>query len=173
MRTNPTDVIRAIERAFDGIGRPKTSLRQFRLTDQKGMSGFISDEEWEDAGKNRIDSKWQDIPDDEIEECHVVLAHMEAEEFRYYLPAYMRYGIKHHTTPLWKSDVLGSTVFAVYPSSRDPHLREYVLSQLSLLNSAQRSSVVQFLQFVADYVEDARRPDAQVALDRYWKKLKE
>ena len=51
------------------------------------MSGEIIDEEWAEAGRNRVDSSWQDIPDSETRECDVLLAHMGPEEFRYYLPA--------------------------------------------------------------------------------------
>src|SRR5689334_3310809 len=102
-------VLALISRAFDGVPRPDLSLRQFRLTDQKGMAGTITDEEWLDAGNRRIDAKWQEIPDAEIEECDVVLAHMQAPEFRYYLPAYMHYAVRHSHLPIWESDILGMT----------------------------------------------------------------
>ena len=44
------DIRRIIDAAFDGVPRPATSLRQFWLTDQKGMSATITEEEWRAAG---------------------------------------------------------------------------------------------------------------------------
>jgi hypothetical protein len=52
------------------------------------MSREITDTEWADAASCRSDSRWQDVLDSEIEACDVLLAHMEASEYQYYLPAY-------------------------------------------------------------------------------------
>src|SRR5687767_1060971 len=120
-----SEVLASIEAAFDGIARPKISLRQFRLTDQKGMAGTITDEEWLNAGNQRSDRRWQDVPDSEIEECDVVLAHMQAAEFQYYLPAYMRYAVRNFQLPVWKSAILGMTVSALNPSNKYPGSRQY------------------------------------------------
>lgn len=59
------ELIKAIEQAFDGVERSSTSLHQFLLTDQFGMSRCITDKEWTQAGKSRVDTKWQNIPDSE------------------------------------------------------------------------------------------------------------
>jgi len=164
------EIITEIEKVFCGLKKPQTSLRQYVLTDEKGMSGTITDEEWKNAGKNRQDQKWQDIPDSEIKECDCMLAHMPAEDFIYYLPAYMRYSLNNHTLPLWESDIIGSTVFALYASSQDKNLYEYVVQQHSLLNSEQIDSIKSFLEFVSINAEDVQRPDAIKALERYWSK---
>ena len=93
---NPESVSAVIEDAFKDVERPTESLRQFKLTDDKGMSCEITQEEWSAAGKNRIDRRWSDIPDEEIEECGCQLAHMQEREFVYFLPAYMRFAINHY-----------------------------------------------------------------------------
>jgi hypothetical protein len=165
-----SEVINIIEGAFDVVARPATSLRQFKLVDRSGLGEEISDSGWAEAGRQRVDAKWQDIPDSEIEYCDVVLAHMGPLEFRYYLPAYMRFAVNHYRLPLWESDILGQTVFCVYPSSKDARTREHVISQLSLLSEEQRLAVIEFLRFVAEHGEDVEKPDAQEALDRYWLK---
>ncbi|MBC7501385.1 MAG: hypothetical protein H7315_12940 [Herminiimonas sp.] len=108
------------ELAFTGVARSITSLRQFLLTDRYGMSREITNWEWAQAGKERVDSSWQDIPDSEIQECDCQLAHMQAEDFQYYLPAYMRYAVKHFGRPLWETDIIGSVVFSLSPSPKDP-----------------------------------------------------
>jgi hypothetical protein len=162
------EVLNSIGAAFDVVARPETSLRQFKLTDLKGMAGTITREEWLEAGIRRSDARWQDIPDAEIEECDVVLAHMQAPEFQYYLPAYMTFAVRHFRVPIWKSDILGMTVSALYPSTRDAGLRHYRLAQFSLFSRAQREAIVQFLRFVAENADFVRRPDAQKALERHW-----
>ena len=164
-----TEVVKVVESAFEGVERASTSLRQYRLTDLKGMSGEITDQEWTEAGRNRLDQVWQDIPDSEIEECGVLLAHMEPESFRYFLPAYLRYSLKHYDLPIWKFDVIGSTVFAVFPSG-ETRFRNYVTDQLSLLDKKQRLAVTEFLRFVANHADEVQRPDARKALDRFWLK---
>ena len=163
-----SEVIQAIESAFDGVERPDTSLRQFRLTDQKGLSEDISNEEWLNAGQSRIDHTWQEIPESEIEECEVVLAHMQAAEFRYYLPAYMRHAVNHLSDPVWRSDILSMTVSSLFPSRNHPDLYSYSVRQMSLLDQGQRQAVIQFLKFVAENADFVQRPDAQKALERYW-----
>lgn len=161
---NVAHLISTIDSAFEGTPRSETSLRQFVLTDQHGMSREITDQEWENAGSRRCDSTWQDIPDAEIEECGVQLAHMEAAEFQYFLPAYMRYGLRDSQ----RSRTIGSIVFHVYPSRREVSARAYTLSQLSLLTRPQRSAIVDFLQFVAAHGDYSVRPDAAKALERFW-----
>jgi hypothetical protein len=162
------ELIKAIEIAFDGVARSDTSLRQFLLTDKYGMSREITNEEWTQAGKARVDNKWADIPDSEIDECDCLLAHMQAEDFRYYLPAYMRYSVKHYQKPIWETDIIGMCVFSLYPSSKDRSLYDYKISQLALINGAQKQVIVQFLKFVASMADDVQRPDATKALERYW-----
>jgi hypothetical protein len=161
-----SEVIELIDRAFNGVPRSSTSLRQFRLTDVQGMKGTISDDEWQAAGLNRQDAKWQDIPDAEIEECDVVLAHMSAADFRYYLPAYMRYAVTRANEPIWRSGILGMTVSSLYTSH--PSLRGYVLSKFSLLTRPQREAIANFLRFVAENAAVVKRADAKRAIDCWW-----
>jgi hypothetical protein len=85
---NLVSLITSVENAFDGTARAGTSLRQFQLTDRYGMSREITVDEWAAAGNRRVDATWQEISDEEIEECDCLLAHMGPEEFLYYLPAY-------------------------------------------------------------------------------------
>ena len=160
----------SIENAFDGTAHAGTSLRQFQLTDRCGMSRQITGDEWATAGKMRVDTTWQEIPDEEIEECDCLLAHMGPEEFLYYLPAYMRYGLKNHRRPMWETDVLGMTLSSLLPSAENEDLRAYTIAQYSALNETQRQLVVHFLEFTASLKGDVRHSDALDALTSYWQK---
>ena len=164
------ELIKAIEQAFDGVECSTTSLRQFSLTEQFGLLRDITDKEWTQAGKSRIDSKWQDIPDSEIEECNCLLAFMQAKEFKYFLPAYMRYSVNNYKKSIWETDIIGGVVHSLFPSSKNDDLYVYNVRQLSLLIETQKSTVVQFLHFVATSAGDVQRPDAVKALERYWYK---
>ncbi|GAB3096011.1 DUF6714 family protein [Lysobacter terrae] len=155
-----------IESAFDDVPRPDISLRQFVLTDEKGMSGTITDEEWRFAGITRTDAKWQDISELEIEHCDCQLAHMQAEEFRYYLPAYMIYSLGHAQDSVMESMIPGSVVFGLTPSK--DHL-SYSTSQYSLLDLPQRRAVAAFLTYMANYADDYDREDAKRAL-AFWER---
>ncbi|KQV54018.1 DUF6714 family protein [Duganella sp. Root336D2] len=165
---NLVSLITGIEDAFDGTARAETSLRQFQLTDKYGMSREITADEWTAAGKKRVDRTWQEIPDEEIEECDCLLAHMGAEEFLYYLPAYMRYSLKNHHRSIWETDVLGMTISSLLPSTKNEDLRAYAIAQYSALNEIQRQIVIHFLKFTASLEDDVRHSDALKALASYW-----
>lgn len=162
------ELLREIELAFNGVVRPATSLRQFFLTDRYGMSREITHQEWTQAGRDRVDFKWQDIPETEIQACGCLLAHMQAEDFQYYLPAYIRHAIKHVDRPIWETDIIGSVVFSLSPSAKDPAGYVYQVEQLALLDSSQRCAIVQFLYFVSTKAGYVQRPDAAKALESYW-----
>ena len=165
---NAQELIREIELAFNDVARPATSLPQFLLTDRYGMSREITDQEWVQAGRDRVDFKWQDIPEAEIQECGCLLAHMQAEDFQYYLPAYMRYAAKHVDSPIWEKNVIGGVVFSLSPNAKDPAGYAYQVAQFTSLNSSQKCVIVQFLYFVSTKASYVQQPDAAKALERYW-----
>lgn len=152
---------RIIESAFDRAPRPEVSLRQFVLTDQKGMAGTITDEEWDLAGILRTDARWQDISALEIEYCDCQLAHMQADEFRYYLPAYMLYSLDHAQDSILDGMIAGAVIFGLTPSEYDA---SYSASQYSLLDRPQRQAVAAFLGYMVNHANDYDRSSASKAL---------
>lgn len=162
-------VIACIDSAFQGVARAQTSLRQFLLTDQFGMSRHIGESEWRAAGKQRVDAVWQEIPDAEIEEGHGLLAHMDAEEFQYYLPAYMRHAVKGHDESGWGADVLEMTVWSLFPSKTGRRVSPSSIAQYAALDAAQRTAVIVFLTFVANLDGAMQAHHALEALAGYWR----
>lgn len=171
MRVNQEEVIAEIETAFSDVQRPETSLRQFQITDEKGMSQEISDAEWEAAGRRCTDRTWLDISDSELEECGSQLAHMQGDEFAYYLPAYLRHAVRHYRRPIWEETFVGSAIFHLTGPSRGerayPGQAEHRLAQFSKLNAKHVSAIIAFLQFIATEGDDIHRPDAMRAFN-YW-----
>ena len=157
-------VIHSIDEAFLDVPRPELSLRQYFLTDQRGMSGTITEDEWQLAGIMRVDSSWQEITDLEIEHCGGLMAHMDAISFKYYLPAYMRYSLVHIDKSIVESDILGYTVSSLIPSSDCP---EDSKMKFSLLDWSQAESIASFLSYVSVHAHEVERPDAILAL-RHW-----
>ena len=150
-----------VESAFDGVPRPGTSLLQFQLIDQKGMAGTITDEEWRLAGTARTDATWQDISDLEIEHSGCQLAHMQADAFRYYLPAYLLYVMGRASSSVWESAIHGFVVFALTPSKLHP---TYTAMQYGLLNARQHEAIAMFLEYMASNADDHCRRGAERAL---------
>jgi len=157
-----------IEKAFNLVQRSDSSLAQYWLTDQKGMAGTITDAEWESAKRTRPDSKWQDVPIKELEEYGPLLAHMNAKDFRYFLPAYMQVALKNiDVKPTWDQEILGGTVFSLSPSKKELSSYLYNVDQLSMLNEEQEETIIEFLEFVSENADEFERPYAEKAL-RYW-----
>jgi len=164
-----SNLAKAIETAFNGVEQPTTSLRQFLLLDKYSLSRKITDVEWTQAARAREESKWQDIPDSEIDYCGCLLAHMGAEDFRYYLPVYMKYSVMHLLNSTGDASILGSTVFSLSAFLHHRSLSRHDQLQFSLLDRAQVQVVVRFLRFVAR-LDNADSPDAITALEQYWSK---
>lgn len=163
-------LITAIERAFDGVPRTDTSLRQFQLTDLHGMDDDFPEREWSVAGRQRTDAAWQDIADAELEAGQVVLAHMPADDFRYFLPAYLRHVLSHLHVPFWQCDVAGMTLAALTPPARAGSSRNDKLARFAALDEGQRMAIAQVLVFLAESDTQANvAPEASQALDSYWR----
>jgi hypothetical protein len=165
-----TGLIEIIDSAFSDLPRPDTSLRQFFLADQKGMSGTITETEWIEARDSRPDRRCQDLPDEEIEACGCQLAHMQGEDFRYYLPAYLRYSIRHAHLSLLDGMIVEFTIYGVTPSDKFPGRDD---GKYSLLVPDQRAAIAGFLRFLAANAgEKCFRRDAAEAL-AYWDRSEE
>ena len=166
MRTS--QLIAQIQDVFKDVPRADTSLFQYVLTDQKGISGSITDKEWNEAGVSRTDNTWTDIQNDQIEDCDCQLAHMTPKDFTYYLPAYMCYSLSSIETKNLSQDILGSTLHSLYPSKKDTSLYNYSLNLLSFLNITQQNIIIDFLEFVSVNANEFDYPYARKSLERYW-----
>jgi hypothetical protein len=100
---------------------------------------------------------WRELPDESIEYEYSALAFLGPAGFRYFLPAYLSWVLRH---PDSGTAVVGSTIYALTPIEGGP-LREFMLSKYSLLDDAQRSAIVAFLRAMIPF------EDVGPALD-YW-----
>ena len=161
-------LLKRIENSFGNVRWSPISMRQFYLTDQFGMSREISEKEWSSAGQSSVDSDWTDIPDSEIEECGVLLAHMESCGFIYYLPAYLHYSLRHFPPLVHNSMVLEFLLFSLTVDTERAELRLFTESKFETLDAAQKSVVIEFLKFIESSDELVFASDAREALKSYW-----
>lgn len=80
------DIREMISSAFLGVSLGNgVSLRQAQVIDNYGNG--VTDEEFEDLPKNEITNDWSRIAFEELElNC---ISHLDAEGYRYYIPAFM------------------------------------------------------------------------------------
>jgi hypothetical protein len=140
--------------AFSGVSPAgRKSLRDAYRTDYHGGEPDI---DWRDQ-----DTTWQNIPDDVLEyfdSSTSVFIFGNVESFRYYLPAYMLYGLRTGRT----SKAVSALDLKVPKGSAPQELREVMF-----LDQAQRHAIVGFLRFVIDH----HGPDkiAERAFERVWR----
>jgi hypothetical protein len=85
------ELIAEIAAAFDGVSREDgTTLHEAEAIDDRK-----SDEECRAARRLDTEQRWQDVPDKDIWACCSALSFLNAKGFRYYLPAFMVYGLRH------------------------------------------------------------------------------
>jgi hypothetical protein len=141
---------------------PSMTLRQALLADD-GLAREISDEEWDaEAAKDR-ELAWPDIPEEQLLECEFGLAHLDEEAFAYYIPAFLRFALRHIEIGVFGplANLMNFIVCSVTERSN------YNLGRLKRLNDAQIDCVIDFLKLLAE-----RNPThgkyAEEALKAYW-----
>ncbi|MBW3636304.1 MAG: hypothetical protein KY445_07550 [Armatimonadetes bacterium] len=84
-------LIEEITRAFDGVSRENgVSLSEARVIDDCG-----SDEERGKARARDTETRWQDVPDDDISHASDRPAFLDAVGFRYYVPAFVVWFLRY------------------------------------------------------------------------------
>ncbi len=129
------DVILEIERAFDGVAREDG----ITLHEAVALDDYASDTERAQARLRDTESRWQDVPIEDIEREYAIFSFLDDKGFRYYLPAYMTWMLRNlnHT----QSSSLDSTVYALEP-------RAYFIKRSTLFNLAQATAILHFLEFL-------------------------
>lgn len=102
---------------------------------------------------------WHDISAHELEEHHWGLTHLDAESWRFYLPAFLSYSVRNLTHG--GSLVVDACLNNLRPPDRVP-------SRFRTLNERQRQSVVTVLEFLAFDDDSMFMADACQVLEEYW-----
>jgi hypothetical protein len=154
----PVDqVIRELEDAFLGVPLGKITLHE-----AEALESYATDVQRRAARELDRERDWRDVPDQAIRECPAALSFLDPESWRFYLPAYIRYGLRYTNT-----DVVDDAIYALNPAGIRQH-EQVIEERFGTLNAAQVRAVCSFLLFASrngDWCDDVF---AKEALDDYW-----
>jgi hypothetical protein len=151
-------VIKEVEDAFRGVPLGKLTLHE-----AEALDGYATDVERRAARELDREQDWRDVPDTAIQECSVALSFLDPESWRFYLPAYIRYGLRHPG-----GGAVDSAIYALNPAGIRQHER-ITEERFGTLNAGQVRAVCSFLLLASqngDWCDDVV---AKEALDGYWK----
>ena len=127
---------RAIEMAFAGTPCPGDGgLLHPQCMDDGDVKDFYG----------RTD--WRSVPDEIIDRNNASLCFFSAEAYRFYVPAYLIWVLNNFAS--CDSSTVDSTIYSFTPGKGD--LRQFSLSKYALFNAAQRTAVLDFLEYLANH----------------------
>ncbi|WP_298867208.1 DUF6714 family protein [uncultured Gimesia sp.] len=149
-------IIKEIQDAFRGVPRGKVTLHEADVIDYYG-----SEKEAEKARSLDTESRWEEIPDEHIEQETTVLNFVDPQSWKYYIAAYMVWTLRYFR--IKDSLSADTTTFTLNLSVNHPNLKRYGMERFHLLNQKQSVAVYRFLNYmVQDY------DDAAEAIQKYW-----
>jgi len=159
------ELIRRIERAFIKV----------RLEDGVSMAQARAKDDWKSAEeslrarKQDREKTWLDLTDDKIAHYCDVMPWLDAKGFTFYLPAFMRWMLRHPDRDSVAGQFTIRMLTLVERSKRGPVVREGYEGRYQLLSKQQRLVIADFLKFLTTNVV-RWADDARTALDEYWSK---
>jgi len=158
-------LIARIEKAFAEVRREGgITLAEGQVIDRCGREA-----ERKQARTQATARRWQDIPDAELEKYAHALCFLDPKGFRFYLPAFMRWSLRHLETA--KADPMNSAIYALSPSA-NKGVSQHNLERWSLFTPEQRHVIFKFLRFmVGQYDGPVDTFMAQLALEAHWKQF--
>ncbi len=85
------ELIEEITSAFDGVSREDGVT----LHEAMALDDYADDEERAQARAQDTEARWQDVPDEDIGWSDMALYFLDAKGFRYYIPAFLVWFLKH------------------------------------------------------------------------------
>jgi hypothetical protein len=108
---------------------------------------------------------WRALPDEVVEREYAALSFLSPAGFRHFVPAYMRFALRHLGTGAAAVD---ATIWSFDPDRYDdPSLNEFAHSKLEPLDAGERAAVAAFLRSVRALGDPAEAADAERALDAW------
>ena len=164
MADEPEAIIEAIRTAFAGVPRGRITLHEAEVLD---LYGSVA--ERKEARRRDTEESWDQVPDRDIEECTTALCYLDPEGWRYYLPAYMIWSLRHFRVS--NSMASDATIYTLNPHADDSEFRDGAMDRFRRLDLAQSRTVCRFLRTMAANDEYADGYMAQVALDAFWSRF--
>lgn len=159
MTERETRLLEAIRAAFAGVRRGAITIHEAEVIDSYGGAT-----EREAARELDTEDTWEGVPNEVIPECQDALRHLDPESWRFYLPAYMTWAVKHFRHN--QSIVSDFTIYACALSD-DDEVRARQLERFKALSEEQAGAVCRFLRFMAANGDFADDVVAEQALEQY------
>jgi hypothetical protein len=166
MTDEPQALIQAIRAAFAGVPRGRVTIHEAEVMDVYGTAA-----ERRTARLLDTEDTWDEVPDRDIEACTTALSHLDPEGWRYYLPAYMIWSLRHFRAS--RSLTSDQTIYALDFSDTNAEMQAYFGERARPLDLARSRAVCRFLQYMAENDDDADALAARRALDTYWSRFAE
>ena len=149
MHLEQSNLLDSISAAFPvGAAHPVLSLRQGAEIDS-----------YDTPTPDDLPAVWRDVSERDLEVHHWGFTHLDAESWRFYLPAFLAYSVLHFT--LSESLVIEACLNNLRPPDRVP-------SRFSTLTDSQRQTLISVLEFLAFGSESGFTADACHVLEEYW-----
>ena len=121
------DAIAAIEAAFADVPRPSDDeLLHPRCVDDGDLAGLSPYHDW------------REVPDEVLEGAYAALSFLSAAGYRFFIPAYLRYALRH---PQSGAAVVDSTIWSLIPELYEQDLAVFARSKYELLDDTQRRAI--------------------------------
>lgn len=159
-------IIEAIHAAFHGVPRGEITLHEAEVID-----GYGSEKQRAKARRVDTDREWEEVPDEHVAECTTALCHVDARSWRYYIPSYMEWSLRHLRTT--RSAAVDATIYTLDPSTSDAELVAYSKQRYRQLTGEQSRVVHRFLRYMAQQGDHADDVVARRALRAYWTRVVE
>jgi hypothetical protein len=149
-------LIEEITQAFDGVSRENgVSLSESWVIDDYG-----SDEERAEARRKDTETRWQDVPDEDIGFGYSCLNFLDEIGFHYYIPAFVVWFLRHVDNedpdgPGFNSMTFEWLIYALGSSSSGP-LDDFALARFRMFSPAQCKAIAHFLEFEGEREEASR-----------------
>ena len=149
-----------ISAAFDGVSREDgVSLHEAMAIDNHECF-----ESRAQARARDTEARWQDVPDEDIGWSDAVLSFLNAEGFRYYIPAYIVWFLRHTDSDDPKFDDSNTFSSVVGCLGRGDILSaadDFVLDQYKILTPQQSRAIAHFLVFQSEREEKWREENEE------------
>ena len=160
------ELINNIISAFGGASRESGTT----LHEAVAIDDMESADEQQAARSLDVDTRWQDVPDADIASCSSALSFLDEKGFRYYIPAFMTYALRHWEDE--EGDALSACMYHLL-HERSKSLRQSDPASIAgryNFTGAQATAVARFLRFVLDF-DESRADEATAGAVRRWEKL--
>lgn len=149
-------IIEMINNAFENVMIEKgLSLHQARaIADYSDKAGVLA------ARLLDPEIRWQDIQDDKIIRFNDSMTFLDPEGFRFYLPYFIIYALRHYDPRTGQIDADG-IIWALTDTSG------YYSECLAILSAKQRAAAAAFLNFVSLYTDSYSSRQIEEAINQY------